>query len=300
MSTCAVSQTPGARSARATLCSLLRHGRQYLAGHGLEESSLEAEVLLMHVMGVSRAYLHSHLDQPATADDKASYLSLLDRRSTREPLAYITGTREFYGLDFCVDRRVLIPRPETEMLVEECLRLLGRGNSHAPVLSDVGTGSGAIAVTLAHHLPQARVYAGDVSPEALHVASLNCARHAVQERVTLLQGNLLGPLPEPVDVILANLPYVPSTTIATLAPEVSVYEPRQALDGGRDGLDLVRQLLAEAPSRLRPGGRIVIELGSDQGTEAARAAAGAFSGSWIRIVQDLAGLDRVLVVELAA
>ncbi len=282
-----------------TLGSLLRFGRHYLAGLGLEEAALEAEVLLMHQAGISRAYLYSHREDAAPVEFGVAYQTLLDRRAAREPLAYITGTREFFGLEFRVDRRVLIPRPETEMLVEECLGQLGQDSRPFPILADIGTGSGAIAVALAHHLPGARVYATDISAEAIDVASINCARHGVRERVTLVEGNLLEALPEPVDVILANLPYVPRSTISTLAPEVSVYEPRAALDGGEDGLYLVRQLLSQTPGRLRPGGRLLLEIGSGQGAEAAQAAADAIAGSSIRVMRDLAGLDRLLVIELA-
>ncbi|MDP2743680.1 MAG: peptide chain release factor N(5)-glutamine methyltransferase, partial [Dehalococcoidia bacterium] len=257
-------------------------------------------VLLMRVLDASRAYLYAHRDEPVDAEDAEAYKCLLDRRERREPLAYITGVKEFFALDFYVDQRVLIPRPETETLVEECLRLLTQHGTQAPVLADIGTGSGAIAVALAHHLPEARVYAADSSTKALQVAFLNCLRHGVQDRVLLLQGNLLEPLPEPVDVILANLPYVPTSALAALAPEIALYEPRMALDGGSDGLDLIRGLLAQAPRRLRPGGAIMLEIGADQGADVTRAAAAAMLGASARVVKDLAGLDRVVVIELAA
>ncbi|MDO8692355.1 MAG: HemK/PrmC family methyltransferase [Dehalococcoidia bacterium] len=344
--------------------SILRCGRRRLTEQGLEEAHLEAEVLLMRLVGISRAHLHSHLDGPISEEDEAAYQSWIDRRAAREPLAYITGVREFFGLDFYVDRRVLIPRPETELLVEECLRILGRGRTgpsaptgdgrpsvpigdgrpsaptgdgrpsaptgdgrpsaptgdgrrsaptgdgrpsartgdrlSSPVLADIGAGSGAIAVVLACRLPDARIYATDVSTDALEVARLNCLRHGVQERVELRPGDLLEPVKEPVDIILANLPYIPDSVLPTLAPEVSVHEPRLALAGGADGLDLVRRLLAQAPGRLRPGGRLLLEIGSGQGARAARAAADALPDSSIRIMRDLAGLERVLVIELAS
>ena len=315
---------------------VLRHGRRYLSQRGLEEARLEAEVLLIRLVGISRAHLHSHLDDPVSKEVETVYQGWLDRRASHEPLAYITGVREFFGLDFYVDRRVLVPRPETELLVEGCLRLLGRGRTGpsaptgdggpsghagdggppgntgdsrppghtfgglAPVLADIGTGSGAIAVALACRLPDARILAIDVSAGALEVARLNCTRHGVRGRVDLRLGDLLEPLTEPVDIIIANLPYIADSVLPTLAPEVSVYEPRLALAGGADGLDLVRRLLAQTPGRLRPGGRLLLEIGSGQGTEAARAAAGALSGSTIRIMRDLAGLERVLVIELAS
>lgn len=279
---------------------LLRWGRARLARHGLEEAGLEAEVLLRHVLHVSRVYLYTHRDGPVSDKDIEAYEHVLDRRLEREPLAYITGVREFYGLEFHVDRRVLIPRPETETLVEECLKILRRDGLSAPLLADIGTGSGAIAVSLARHLPQARVYATDVSAAALEVAAANCHSHGVEGRVELLPGHLLEPLPEPVDVVLANLPYVPSSTLLTLAPEVALYEPRAALDGGPEGLDLIRALLAQTPFRLRPGGRVLLEIGAEQEPAVVRAAAEHMPSARVRTVRDLAGLDRMVVVELAA
>jgi len=254
----------------------------------------------MHLLGISRSYLFTHRDEPVGVEDIEAYRRLLDRRLERAPLAHITGHREFYGLDFYVDRRVLIPRPETETLVEECLKLLRRDGLVAPLLADIGTGSGTIAVALACHLPEAKVYATDLSPQALEVAAINCRRHGVGDRVALLGGNLLEPLPEPVDMVLANLPYIPTDILPTLAPEVAFYEPRLALDGGPEGLDLVRGLLVQAPLRLRWGGRVLLEIGADQGASAARAAGEAMPGAKIRVVRDLAGLDRLVVVELAA
>lgn len=278
----------------------LYEGREFLARHGLEEAPLEAEVLLMHLLGISRAHLYSHGEESVAPEEAEAFRALLDRRARHEPLAYITGEREFFGLGFYVDQRVLIPRPETETLVEECLRLLRQNGAGAPLIADIGTGCGAMAVALACHLPKAVVYATDISLGALQVASLNCVRYGVQDRVRLLWGDLLEPLPEPVEVILANLPYVATSNLDTLAPEVAHHEPRAALDGGRGGLDLIRGLLAQAPQRLRPGGGLLLEVGADQAAAVAQEAAAFIPGANSRIVLDLAGLDRVVVVELAA
>ncbi|MDP2936236.1 MAG: peptide chain release factor N(5)-glutamine methyltransferase [Dehalococcoidia bacterium] len=282
------------------LSQLLRWGRTRLARLGLEEAPLEAEVLLMDALNVSRDYLFTHGDEPVGAKATREYCAHLERRGRREPLAYITGHKEFFGLCFHVDRRVLIPRPETELLVEECLRLLQLSGAHTPVLADVGTGSGAIAVALAASRSEVMVYATDNSQEALQVASFNAARQSVQERITFLQGSLLAPLPEPVDMVLANLPYVPTDILATLQPEIADYEPLAALDGGRDGLAVIRGLLSQAPTRLRPGGRVLLEIGADQAVGVMQAASERMPGAGVRVVKDLAGLDRVVVIELAA
>lgn len=283
-----------------SLGDILRRGRALLAEHGLAEANLEAEVLLMHVLGISRAFLYAHYEEPVSTEDLQAYECLMARRLEHEPLAYITGVREFYGLELSVDRRVLIPRPETETLVEEGLKLVRRQGPGPPLLADIGTGSGAIAIALACHLHQAKVYATDISQDALEVAAANCRRHGVADRVVLLPGNLLEPLPEAVDMVVGNLPYVPASVLPALAPEVSCHEPRVALDGGPRGLGLVRGLLAQAPSRLRPGGRVLLEIGADQAAEVVREAGEAVPGARTRVVQDLAGLDRLLVVELAA
>lgn len=254
----------------------------------------------MEALNVSRDYLFTHGDEPIGAKATREYCAHLERRGRREPLAYITGQKEFFGLCFHVDRRVLIPRPETEILVEECLRLLQLSGAHPPVLADVGTGSGAIAVALAASRSEVRVYATDTSQEALQVASFNAARHSVKDRITLIQDSLLARLPEPVDMVLANLPYIPTDILVTLQPEIVGYEPLAALDGGRDGLAVIRGLLSQAPARLLPGGRVLLEIGADQAARVMQAASERMPGARLRVVKDLAGLDRVVVIELAA
>jgi len=189
---------------------------------------------------------------------------------------------------------VLIPRPETELLVEKAIEISQR----RAVVADVGTGSGAIAVSLAVHLPQVLVYATDASPGALEVAARNCRRHGVEDRVHLLQGHLLEPLPEPVDLIAANLPYVSRAELAQLPPEINCYEPREALDGGPDGLDHIRRLLAQAGEHLKPGGVVLLEIGATQGQAVIALAQRHLSVARVEIVVDYAGLDRVVVVEM--
>jgi len=286
-----------------------------LENAGIEESRLDAEILLTHALGITRAQLHAHPQSQLSSAELARYRQLIERRARREPVAYIVGHKEFYGLDLLVDDRVLIPRPETELLVEKAIEISQQQSVVAGVckpcgvVADIGTGSGAIAVSLAVHLPQALrplakrrsgqalVYATDASSGALEVATRNCRRHCVEDRVHLLQGHLLEPLPEPVDLIAANLPYVSTAELAQLPPEISRYEPREALDGGPDGLDCIRRLLAQADGHLKPGGVIMLEIGATQGSAVLALTRRHFPAARVEIVRDYAGLDRVVMVE---
>jgi len=265
-----------------------------LENAGIEEPRLDAEVLLAHALGITRAQLHAHPQRQLSTVELAHYRQLIERRARREPVAYIVGHKEFYGLDFFVDNRVLIPRPETELLVERGLEMAQARNLR--LIADVGTGCGAIAVSLAVHLPQALLYATDASPAALEVAAHNCRRHGVEDRVRLLQGYLLEPLPEPVDLIVANLPYVSAAEWAQLPPEVSRYEPREALHGGPDGLNHIRSLLAQAGGYLKPAGAILLEIGATQGEAVITLAKRYFPAARVEIVQDYARLNRIVIV----
>jgi release factor glutamine methyltransferase len=271
--------------------------KQVLAQAGVAEPGLDAEVLLSQATGLNRAGLFTWSDRDLTPKQLARFRAEVYRRAEREPLAYITGQREFFGLSFAVSPAVLIPRPETELLVEAALdRLGGPEGPSSPALADVGTGSGIIAVTLAVHLPGARVVATDDSPQALEVARTNARRHGVEERIDLLQGDLLEPIPHPVDLIAANLPYVATPDWEGLMPEVRVYEPRQALDGGPDGLACIRRLLHQAPAKLRPGALVLVEIGAMQGAPASQLARSAFPSARIELRLDYAGLDRLVLI----
>jgi len=270
-----------------------------LASLANDEARLEAEVLLRHVLGLTRAQLYTQLDRPLLPDQAAAYDALLQRRLAHEPVAYLTGHREFFGLDFLVNRRVLIPRPETELLVELGLSEARRLAHLAPaglVIADVGTGSGCVAVSLAVHLPTARVYALDASVQTLAVAAENCRRHGVAGRVIFLPGDLLEPLLEPVNIIVANLPYIPRPELATLPPEIRLHEPLAALDGGEDGLAAIRRLLAEAPAHLLPGGVVLLEIGQGQGQAVAALARQHFSAAAIAVHGDSGGRERVVTI----
>jgi release factor glutamine methyltransferase len=292
-------ERPGEAAAVCSLSQALIQARQALAEAGVDSPRLDAELLLAHVLGWRRGQLYTHSERNLQPEDRARFADLIMRRARREPVAYLTGHREFYGLDFCVDRRVLIPRPETELLVELALSEGGRlseSTKHLTV-ADIGTGCGAIAIAIALSLPAAEIFAVDLSAPALRVASENLRRHDLEGRVHLLQGDLLTPLPEPVDLIVANLPYVALREVAALSPEIYRYEPRQAWDGGEGGMEVIDRLLAGVPEYMHDGGSILLEIGATQGHAVREVAALHLPGAAVEIVQDGAGLDRVVRID---
>jgi release factor glutamine methyltransferase len=267
------------------------------AGVPPDQAAIDAEVLARHAAGWDRATYLTRRDEPVAPALAASYEQTVVRRERREPVAYIVGTREFWGLDFLVTPAVLIPRPETEFVVEAALARL-RDRARPWRIADVGTGSGCLAVAIAHELPLATVVATDISSAALDVARQNATRHGVGSRVTLVETSLLEGVPGPLDLIVANPPYVPSSHEPTLSPDVRGHEPRPALYGhGEDGLDEVRALLAQAPARLAEGGALLMEFGFGQG-EAVRAALSNVEGlRFVEILRDLQGHERTLVAD---
>ncbi len=265
------------------------------AGIPPDQAALDAEVLARHARGWDRATYLSHRDEPMAPDAGATYEALVLRRERREPVAYITGRREFWNLDFHVTPAVLIPRPESEFIIEAALARL-RDTRRAWAIADVGTGSGCLAITLAHALPGARVTATDISGDALAIARGNAGRLGVAGRVTFVKTSLLEDAAGPFDLIVANPPYVPSSHRQTLSPDVRDHEPELALYGhGDDGLDEVRALLAQAPSRLAPNGVLLMEFGFSQ-ADAVRDALSQVPGLQpIEILRDLQGHERTLV-----
>ena len=234
-----------------------------LHGPHPERARLDAEVLLLHLIGRDRAFLIAHGDERMTAEGALRYYAFIDRRLTAEPIQYIVGESEFYGLTFRVNRDVLIPRPETEHAVEKVLELAGAFAS--PRILDVGTGSGAIAVSLAAHLPGAAITATDVSPAALALAQQNAAANFVSERIRFLAGDLLAPVAaERFEVVVSNPPYVAETDHKILSAEVRDFEPWLALFAGPEGLAIYRRIIPQAFSALVPGGYIVLEIGYGQ------------------------------------
>ncbi len=272
---------------------LLRWAITVLKDAGVDSPQLDAELLLAHSLGLSRTELYAQPNRAPGKEAEEAFRDLVNRRLKREPLAYILGHKEFYGLDLQVDRRVLIPRPETETLVEVALTIARQ--REVRLLAEVGVGSGAVAIALAVNLPEAEIYAIDNSSAALDLAVENCRFHDVSDRVHLLQGDLLSPLPEPVELIVANLPYVSPAELATLAPEITRYEPVGALEGGPDGLDQIRRLLEQAGPCLEPSGLLCLEIGATQALAVNELVRCQFREATVALVRDLAGLDRVLV-----
>jgi release factor glutamine methyltransferase len=272
-----------------TIQRVLRWTQGRFAERGLATARLDAELLLAEVLKVDRVRLYTHFDQPLSADELAAYKALIKRRLAGEPVAYLLGRREFRSLSLVVDPRVLVPRPDTETAVDEALARLGA--RAAPIIVDIGTGSGAIALALKSARPEAKVIAVDISPDAVAVARDNAARLALD--IDVRQGDLLEPVAETgLDLVISNPPYIPSGEIAALPAEVQK-EPRLALDGGADGLDVLRRLIAATRARLSPGGSLVVELGAGQ----ADAVAALFAEAGfqdIRRARDLGGIERVV------
>jgi release factor glutamine methyltransferase len=259
-----------------------------------ETPGLDAQVLLAHILGVERAWVLSHPEAELDDFQERALAAAASRLEAGEPLPYILGKWEFYGLEFTLSPEVLIPRPETELLVDLALDWL-KAHPKRRSAADIGTGSGCIAVTLANKVPDLQVVATDVSRPALQVAAENCIRHKVADRVSLLQSDLMDNLEGRFDLICANLPYIPTTTLRHLA--VFGREPTSALDGGERGLDLIGRLLIQAPDRLTPEGLLLLEIEASQGVEAVDLARQAFPGGDIQVLPDLAGRNRVLYIQ---
>lgn len=288
------SQQSAVSSQRVDVAGVLRDAALRLYGSGVDEAQLEAEVMLGDAMRIDRTRLLARMRDDVPADARARFAAMLSRRMRREPLAYIFGRREFYGIEIECAPGALIPRPETELLVELALEEIARRGGAARV-ADVGTGSGAIAVAMALSASQARVTAIDASVDALAVARRNVARYDVGQRVTLIEGDLLagGGM---FDVIVANLPYVADDEWLELAPEVREYEPRAALVAGPAGTEIIERLLEIAPQHLAPGGMLAAEMGCTHGARLLGAARHGMPDAECSVMRDLAGLDRVLVV----
>ena len=268
------------------------------AGVSPVESDLDARLLAQHVLGWTTERFYTDANAPAPDGFMLRYDTLVARRVTREPLAYIVGHREFWGLDLEVTPAVLIPRPSTELIVEALMELLPVKDAPLSV-ADVCTGCGCVAVAVAHERPSATVVATDISSEALDVARRNAARHGVADRITFMEGDLLAGIDHPFDAILANPPYVVDRARPALSPEVRDHEPAVALFGGAEGMDLLTRLVAEAPSRLRPGGYLIFEFGLGQDVEIEELLEQAPELTLAGVRRDLQGIARTAIARRA-
>ena len=281
-----------------TVGRLIPWAANYLDKYQVEAARLSGELLLAKVLDCTRLELYLRFDQPLAPEELAAYKELILRRRAHEPVAYILGSREFWGLEMACGPGVLVPRPESEHLVEQALERLRE--LEAPRVLDLCTGSGAVALALAHELPEAQVVATDISTEALTWARHNAENLGLASRVSLKQGDLWEAVAAAVgffDLITANPPYVAAGEWEELPPEVREFEPRLALHGGADGLDAVRNIIAGAGAHLRPLGWLLMELGAGQAARARKLAqaSGAFDSA--EMVKDLAGVERVLVCQ---
>ncbi|MDL2320721.1 peptide chain release factor N(5)-glutamine methyltransferase [Desulfosarcina sp. OttesenSCG-928-B08] len=292
---------PNAKTADATwtLLDLIRWTTGYFSDQGIENPRSEAEILLAHALGAQRIDLYLNHDKPAGPDERAAFKALVRRRAAGEPVAYIIGVREFWSLNLAVNPSVLIPRPETECLVEAVLPFLEAGADCAKQVLDMGTGSGAIVIALAHEHPRHHYTAMDRSMDALVLARQNARSHGLEDRIRWFCGNWDAALSPAFvfDLIVSNPPYIPTSDICTLQREVRDHEPFSALDGSSDGLSALCHIISNAHHHLAPSGWLALEMGWDQGQAVATLAAATGKYTPARILKDYSGHDRVAILE---
>lgn len=287
-----------------TIGRILKWTEGYFQKAGLDSPRLDAEVLLSYVLKKERIFLYVHFDQPMEAAELAAFKDCIKRRVQHQPVAYITGHKEFMGLEFKVTPATLIPRPDTEILVEAVLQRLKAGaEAENSLIADIGTGSGAICLSLLNYLPRLQAVTVDISPEALAVAEENAEGLGLSERIEFLQGDMLEPLKVQrerfagrLSAIVSNPPYIPRGDIAGLEPDVRAFEPMGALDGGEDGLDFYRRLLADGAELLQEDGFLAMEAGIHQAQQLKALAEGSLQWGRCEIIRDLAGIERVVVL----
>lgn len=285
-----------------TIGRLLKWTEQYFAKAGLDSPRLDAEVLLSYVLKKERIFLYVHFDQPLEAEELASYKECIKKRAAHQPVAYITGQKEFMGLSFKVTAATLIPRPDTEILVEAVVQRLKAGGEES-LIADIGTGTGAICLSLLNYLPKLQAMTVDISPEALEVAKENAHFLGLEQRIEFIHGDMLEPLKSEnrelagrLSAIVSNPPYIPRADIARLEADVRAFEPMSALDGGEDGLDFYRRLLADGAELLAAGGFLALEVGIEQAQLIRNIAAKLPQWYNCEIIRDLAGIERVVVL----
>ncbi len=283
-----------------TLSQMLLNTAQLLRQSDIDDSLFEARILLGHALDMSPEQILTQPEYIPSPEQIMKLHSIVQRRLEREPASYIIEHKEFYGIDFRVDHRVLVPRPETEILVEEALAyisgIIRERQDGIITVADIGTGSGAIAISIALQPPTVKCYAVEISEDALEVARRNASDHNVQDRIVFLHGNLYEPLPEPVDLICANPPYINTADIKKLSPEISRFEPVIALDGGHDGLFYIGQLIEQSVNHLRPQGCVLIEIGLDQDIRVANLIRRFHKKAVFKFIYDLNHIKRVIKI----
>lgn len=281
-----------------TIKKLIDWTTEYLKKHGIEWPHLEAEILLAHALDLPRIQLYVQFERPMKEDELARFKALILRRSKREPLAYITGKTHFMSLEFEITPAVLVPRQETERLAEIAIET--SKSFESPEVLDLCCGSGVIGVSIARYVPAATIAGTDISPEAVLLSKRNADRNGTADRCDFLAGDLFAPVAgRKFDVIVSNPPYVRSSEIDALQPEISRFEPRKALDGGRDGLDMYRRLADGAGAFLKDGGALLAEIGSGQASDVVGIFKKTAPQGKVEVMKDLGGIDRVAVVRLS-
>ncbi len=282
-----------------TIREVLNRTTKYFSGKGIESARLDAEVLLAKVLGVNRIDLYINYDRPLVNSELDAYRRVVAERGQRKPIPYITGEKEFMSLNFKVMEGVLIPRPETEILVEAALKYVKKREIHQPTILDIGTGTGCIAVSLAKRLPSASIYATDISTEALKVAKTNAREHDLIDRITFLQGDLFEPIAKlsqqiKFDLIVSNPPYIRTQELKELPPEIK-YEPFLALNGGKEGLVYYERILDEAPGYLKLDGLVLFEVGAGQAHMVQDISR---NFNTLEIIKDYSSIERVLMLTM--
>ena len=286
-----------------TASEALRKYTSILKQHGLDEAVEDAKVLLCSVLGLSISQLFAQSGRILSDEEAHRMDDLLNKRINRVPAAYLVNSRQFYGMDFYVDNRVLIPRPETEVLVEEAIKFgqeWRKNNQGVMNIADVGTGSGAIAVALVANITGSTVYATDISDDALCVAAKNIQKYDFEGRIKLTKGYLLQQIIEKLHMVVANLPYIKESDLALLPPEISKYEPRAALDGGKYGTEMIQQLIMQSTGKIAAGGTVLLEIGIGQEEVLIKTAAANFPKAKIELIKDLSGINRVLKIVISS
>jgi release factor glutamine methyltransferase len=280
-----------------TLIEILRKSEEYLSKYGIPDARHNAELLAGHILGKSRLELYLEHDKPITEDEIVRLRQALLERKARKPVQYIFGETEFFGLSFSTNLNVLIPRPETELLVEQALNSLVEIKD-ATVIYDIGTGSGCVGISIAKHCDRCFVYASDISAEALKIASANASKNAVSERMQFLLGPVFKPFMDAsvpkADIVVSNPPYIRTADINDLPPEVKNYEPQKALDGGIDGLDIIRRLIADFPLVANSGGILMMEIGYGQSNAVSEIIKNSDKMNFLKITKDYQGINRII------